>query len=79
MVAESNLKEIARLAAAQATDFAGDNVTFESKYKTHVGNMIEMSLLHALQNLEKANLERERDLLDRIKSLEREIATLKSS
>jgi hypothetical protein len=38
---------------------------FESK--SHVAKKIEMSLLHALQNLEKARLEREIDQLNRIR------------
>jgi hypothetical protein len=49
---------------------------FESK--SHVSNKIEKSLLHALQNLEKARLEREIDLLNRINLLEKEVASLKA-
>ena len=36
-----------------------------------------MSLLHALQKFEKARLEREIDLLNRINLLEKEVASLK--
>jgi hypothetical protein len=54
MAAQINLKEIAREAARQATDRVSDNNTFEKSYNPLVANMIESSILSALEQLSKS-------------------------
>jgi hypothetical protein len=49
MAAQINLKEIAREAARQATDRMSDSNTFEKNNKPQVANMIESSILSALE------------------------------
>jgi hypothetical protein len=77
MAAQINLKEIAREAARQATDRVSDSNTFEKNYKPLVANMIESSILSALEQLSNAANAREMLMSERIKSLENEIRTLK--
>jgi hypothetical protein len=77
MAAQINLKEIAREAARQATDRVSDSNTFEKNYKPLVANMIESSILSALEQLSNVVNAREMLMSERIKSLENEIRTLK--